>query len=218
MSCWRLPHSSSCEGPAQAGRHAAVLDLSLIETRPERLFIASACPQRFGGMSSLPQGESTDFRLSLPPAIARGENPDLVSVELSARRTGMSFQRTRMSADRTLMSVIRTSLALISFGFTIYQVFQRLQEKNILSNNGHAARNFGTALVYLGIGMVLVGVIYHVQFMLGLRHQRTEMTDEGLIHSQSSFPISFTLVVALLLLFLGIAAAASLTFRVGPFD
>jgi putative membrane protein len=141
-----------------------------------------------------------------------------VSVELSARRTGMSFQRTRMSADRTLMSVIRTSLALISFGFTIYQVFQRLQEKNILSSNSHAARNFGTALVYLGIGMVLVGVIYHVQFMLGLRHQRTEMTGEGLIHSQSSFPISFTLVVALLLLFLGIAAATSLTFRVGPFD
>jgi len=29
---------------------------------------------------------------------------DDVSVELSSRRTGMSFQRTRMSADRTLMS------------------------------------------------------------------------------------------------------------------
>jgi putative membrane protein len=54
-----------------------------------------------------------------PPVTAQSE-PDLVSVELSSRRTGMSFQRTRMSADRTLMSVIRTSLSLISFGFTIY--------------------------------------------------------------------------------------------------
>ena len=53
-----------------------------------------------------------------------------VSDELSARRTGMSFQRTRMSADRTLMSVIRTSLSLISFGFTIFQVFERLRENN----------------------------------------------------------------------------------------
>ena len=35
-----------------------------------------------------------------------------ISIELAARRTGMSFQRTRMSADRTLMSVIRTSLSL----------------------------------------------------------------------------------------------------------
>ena len=41
-------------------------------------------------------------------------DPDRISVELSSRRTGMSFQRTRMSADRTLMSVIRTSLSLIS--------------------------------------------------------------------------------------------------------
>ncbi len=51
-----------------------------------------------------------------------------ISVELSSRRTGMSFQRTRMSADRTLMSVIRTSLSLISFGFTIFQVFEKLHE------------------------------------------------------------------------------------------
>ena len=41
--------------------------------------------------------------------ISRTSKPDDISVELSSRRTGMSFQRTRMSADRTLMSVIRTS-------------------------------------------------------------------------------------------------------------
>lgn len=130
----------------------------------------------------------------------------------------MSFQRTRMSADRTLMSVIRTSLALISFGFTIFQVFERLQQRNVLSSGGHAARNFGLALVYLEVGMVFVGVVYHVQFMLGLRRERADMTQAGLVHSQSGFPISFTLLVALMLLFLGIAAAASLTFHVGPFD
>jgi putative membrane protein len=48
--------------------------------------------------------------------ITAKSNPDLVAVELSSRRTSMSFQRTRMSADRTLMSVIRTSLSLNSFG------------------------------------------------------------------------------------------------------
>ena len=50
------------------------------------------------------------------------------NTELAARRTGMSFQRTRMSADRTLMSVIRTALSLIGFGFTIFQVFQKLHD------------------------------------------------------------------------------------------
>ena len=56
----------------------------------------------------------------MPPGGSNPRTADDVSVELSSRRTGMSFQRTRMSADRTLMSVLRTSLSLISFGFTIF--------------------------------------------------------------------------------------------------
>src|SRR6187455_2564045 len=92
------------------------------------------------------------------------------STELSARRTGMSFQRTRMSADRTLMSVIRTSLSLISFGFTIAKAFQHLREAGVVSTD-KPARNFGVALVALGIVMLIAGIVYHVQFMLGLRHE-----------------------------------------------
>lgn len=72
-----------------------------------------------------------------------------ISVELSSRRTGMSFQRTRMSADRTLMSVIRTSLSLIGFGFTIYQMFQKLYDAQVLKHSA-APRRFGEALVLLG--------------------------------------------------------------------
>jgi len=58
-----------------------------------------------------------------------------ISTELSSRRTGMSFQRTRMSADRTLMSVMRTSLSLIGFGFTIYQVFQKAHDAELLRSS-----------------------------------------------------------------------------------
>ena len=138
--------------------------------------------------------------------------------EMSSRRTGMSFQRTRMSADRTLMSVIRTALSLISFGFTIYQFFQHLVQTNVMNGSSQAARNFGMALIYMGVAMVAVGIAYHVQFMLGLRRERAAMTGAGLVHSQSRFPPSFTLLIAILLLLLGIAAIASLTFRVGPFS
>jgi uncharacterized membrane protein YidH (DUF202 family) len=138
--------------------------------------------------------------------------------EMSSRRTGMSFQRTRMSAERTLMSVIRTALSLISFGFTIYQFFEHMQQKSALNGGTHAARNFGMALVYLGVAMVGVGILYHLQFMLGLRRERRAMKEEGLIHSQSLFPVSFTLLIALALLFIGIAAIASLTFNIGPFN
>ena len=153
--------------------------------------------------------------IDVPPAFAEGANPHEISLELSARQTGMSFQRTRMSADRTLMSVIRTSLSLISFGFTIYQFFQHLADQNGLTGS-HAARNFGAALVYLGVGMVVAGIAFHIQFMLALRRLRSEMTESGLIHGQSRFPVSFTLVVAILLLLLGLAATASVTFRFGP--
>lgn len=149
--------------------------------------------------------------------VASKSDPERISVELSSRRTGMSFQRTRMSADRTLMSVIRTSLSLISFGFTIFQVFQKLREGNVLTGSAGAARNFGITLVALGIGMLVLGIIYHVQFMLGLRIERTQMTEEGLIHGESRFPPSLTLITAVALLLIGVAAIVSMIFRVGPF-
>jgi putative membrane protein len=142
--------------------------------------------------------------------------PDRISVELSSRRTGMSFQRTRMSADRTLMSVIRTSLSLIGFGFTIFQFFEKLRDTGTLTHAA-APRNFGVSLVALGILMLLGGIIYHVQFMLNLREQREAMVGDELIHGQSKFPVSLTLITAAILLLIGIAAIVSMVFRVGPF-
>jgi putative membrane protein len=134
---------------------------------------------------------------------------DDASTELSRRRTGMSFQRTRMSADRTLMSVIRTAISLIGFGFTIFQVFQKMKDANVIAR-ANAPRNFGLALVFLGIGMLVLGIIYHLLFMTGLRKTRDEMKAEGLIHGESIFPPSLTLVTALLLLVIGIGAVISM--------
>src|SRR4051794_4124040 len=93
------------------------------------------------------------------------------STEMSERRTGMSFQRTRMSADRTLMSVIRTSLSLISFGFTIDQALERLPRAGD-ARHLNAPRNFGLALVMLGVAMLVLGIGYHGFFMIGLRRLR----------------------------------------------
>ena len=129
--------------------------------------------------------------------------------EMSMRRTGMSFQRTRMSADRTLMSVIRTSLSLIGFGFTIFQIFQKLYEAQVIKHD-QAPRNFGAALVVLGIGMLISGIVYHVSFMRELRRERQQMKDDGLLHAESQFPVSLTLMVALVLLAFGFVAILSM--------
>ena len=144
---------------------------------------------------------------------AGSEDP---SVELSAQRTGMSFQRTRMSADRTLMSVIRTSLSLIGFGFTIYQVFEKLLEAGAFKSSA-TPRLFGQALVLLGVAMLVLGISYHMAFMIELRRRRDQLKREGLIHAESRFPASLTLIVAIALLAVGLVAALGMTYGVGPF-
>jgi putative membrane protein len=148
-----------------------------------------------------------------PPSEPAFSDADAISVELSSRRTGMSFQRTRMSADRTLMSVIRTALSLIGFGFTIYQGFRELRETGAFQGRTHAPRNFGVTLVGLGIVMLLIGIGYHAEFMRELRRTREELVEEGLVHGQSSFPPSMTLVTAVLLLCIGIVAIWSMLAR-----
>ena len=43
------------------------------------------------------------------------------------------------------------------------------------------------------------------------------MKAEGLIHAESVFPASMTLMVSILLLGIGLMAVLSMTFRIGPF-
>src|SRR5262245_18886024 len=138
---------------------------------------------------------------------------------LASRRTALAFQRTRMSADRTLMAVIRTSLSLIGFGFTIYQFFRYLRESvgapQLLRSE--APRNFGMALVIVGVIMLSLGIWRHVAFMLELRAARKTLAGQGLIPGEDKFPVSITLITATLLLALGLIAIAGMAMRAGPF-
>ena len=147
--------------------------------------------------------------------VTAASDSDRISVELSSRRTGMSFQRTRLSADRTLMSVIRTSLSLISFGFTIYQMFEKAYQAQII-RSAAAPRTFGQALVLLGSLMLALGIAYHLRFMVELRRERAQMKADGLVHGDSTFPVSLTLLVAVALFVIGLFAVASTVFGVGP--
>jgi len=148
-----------------------------------------------------------------------GKDQELASVQLSSRRTSLSFQRTRMSAERTLMSIVRTSLSLIGFGFTIFQFFRYLRESaggdQLL--RAAAPRNFGLALVILGVVMQTLGLWDHVAFMVKLRQKRREFMQSGLIEGDDRFPVSTTLIVATALLLIGLVAITGMVFRAGPF-
>ncbi len=51
--------------------------------------------------------------------------------------------------------------------------------------------------------------------MVGLRHMRQSMTEEELIHGESVFPVSLTLITATLPLVIGLAAIVSMVSRLG---
>jgi putative membrane protein len=154
----------------------------------------------------------------LPP----GTDPlDLISgspsVELSSNRTVLSFERTRMSADRTLMSVIRTSLSLISFGFTISQFLAKMAPRFHGAIGEHQARNFGLALVALGLMVLVAGLFSHMGLITSLRDRRERLLGLKLVHHGPQFRNSPTAIAAVLLLLIGLAAVFAIVARVGPF-
>ena len=91
------------------------------------------------------------------------------------------------------------------------------RESGSTGRRGAAAAAWLAAAWTVGLLMLISGIAYHLMFMRGLRQLRETMKEEDLIHGESSFPASFTLVVAVLLLIVGLLAIASITFRLGPF-
>jgi putative membrane protein len=147
----------------------------------------------------------------------KGRNVDDLSFLLSSRRTRLSFQRTRMSTDRTLMSIVRTALSLIGFGFTIFQFFNTIRRSDAGQTmlRPEAPRNFGLALVILGVLLLTLGIVGHVRFMTEFRREHDTMVEEQLI-PHDNLPYSVTLLIAALLWFVGLLAIVNGVMRGGP--
>jgi putative membrane protein len=119
----------------------------------------------------------------------------------------LGYERTRMAADRTLMAWIRTSFSMISFGFSIYKFFQYLRDSNIAASSiqHYAPRNFGVALVAVGMFLLVMAVIDYFLFIKKLCKSTGQ-----------KFQISLTPVAAIILFIVGILVLINLMFRVGP--
>jgi len=125
----------------------------------------------------------------------------------SGRHIDLGYERTRLAADRTLMAWIRTSVSMISFGFSIYKFFQYLLESNLAA--GHlqhqAPRNFGIALVGLGLFLLALAILEYFLFLRRLSQE-----------TGHKYPISMALVAAILLSGIGVLVLINLLFRMGP--
>jgi putative membrane protein len=119
----------------------------------------------------------------------------------------LGYERTRMAADRTLMAWIRTSLSMISFGFSIYKFFQYLRDTSIAASSiqHYAPRNFGVALVAVGMFLLVVAAIDYFLFIKKL----CQSTGQKL-------QISLTPVAAIILFIIGVLVLINLMFRMGP--
>jgi len=121
--------------------------------------------------------------------------------ELAGERTNMAAMRTLMAADRTLMAWVRTSLALLSFSFTIYQIFEQLP---LLANRGPrhvTGRDAGLLLAAMGTFAVVAGTVEYWHTLKMLRESQ---------HFKATRP---ALAMAFLMSFLGIALFLSISTR-----
>jgi putative membrane protein len=143
------------------------------------------------------------------------EDAELVSgdpsTELSSNRTSMSFERTRMSADRTLMSTVRTSLSLISFGFTIHEVFSKAS--TLFPSADRSGRWLGLTLLILGLLMLTMGIATHGIFGRELGARRARLYEMRLLRRPLNYHATPTYVVAVCLLAVGLLALADIAFR-----
>jgi inner membrane protein YidH len=133
------------------------------------------------------------------------------ATELSSNRTSLSFERTRMSADRTLMSTVRTSLSLISFGFTIHEVFSRAS--NLVPGVDQSGRRLGLALLVLGVLLLVMGIVSHSLFVRALSERRERLFRLHLVRRAIHYHATPTYVTAVSLLVLGLMAIADVALK-----
>ena len=138
---------------------------------------------------------------------------------MAGMRTALAFHRNRLAADRTLMAIMRTSLSMIGFGFTLYTFVTNFirndADHGVLAQQ--APTRFALTMIILGTLLLTLGIIGHYRYMLAMRSQRQALIADRLLPPREEFPVSLTLVTAVLLVLIGMAAALRIMLRAGPF-
>jgi putative membrane protein len=111
-------------------------------------------------------------------------------------------ERTRLAHERTLMAWVRTAVSLISFGFTIYKLFQ-FELKGQAVPPGRLVGPPQFALMMIAIGLVAL-VVATTGYRRSMRAMRAEF---------GHVPIWTATVVAALVSLLGIVAFVAVMFR-----
>jgi putative membrane protein len=84
--------------------------------------------------------------------------------------TRLAVERTRLAYERTLMAWVRTATSLISFGFTVYKLFQfDVSKQPVPANAVIGPRGFALMMISIGLVALVLSTIEHRRNMQAMR-------------------------------------------------
>jgi len=114
----------------------------------------------------------------------------------------LALERTRIAYERTLMAWVRTAASMITFGFSVYKFFGFELAKSDIKAPGIGPREFGIALILIGLITLVIGRLEHRRDLRRLKNYYPGM------------PMSGTRIVQALVAFLGAMALIAVILRV----
>ena len=91
----------------------------------------------------------------------------------------LALERTRIAYERTLMAWVRTAASMITFGFSVYKFFGFELEKSDIGAPAIGPREFGLALILIGLITLVMGRLEHRRDLRQLRNYYPEMPMSG---------------------------------------
>lgn len=113
----------------------------------------------------------------------------------------LALERTRIAYERTLMAWVRTAASMITFGFSVYKFFGFELEKSEIGTSAIGPREFGLALILIGLVTLVMGRFEHRRDL-----HRLKMYYPGM-------PMSGTMIVQVLVAILGALALLAVILR-----
>ena len=117
-------------------------------------------------------------------------------------RLPAALVRTALSSEQTLMSWVRTSLSLFTFGFSITQFFYYLEQQQEDSHFSAGPRRLGISLIGVGILVLVLAMVEHVQRLRKMREQGLPSDSGSFLPIGSAGAILAIGIVALVSIFL----------------